>query len=95
MRQLIRYGLVGIFSNAVTYLSYLLLTHLGIQPKTAMTLVYLIGASVGFFCNRNWTFSHEGDSASAVQRYALAHVCGYLLNFLILLLLVDGLGFAH
>jgi putative flippase GtrA len=95
MRQLIRYGLVGAVSNLTIYFVYLLITYLGVEPKTAMTLVYIIGASIGFIGNRKWTFTHRGDSTRAALRYVLAHVFGYLLNFLILFTFVDRLGYAH
>jgi len=95
MRQLLRYGLVGVISNAVIYFVYLLITYLGVEPKTAMTLVYIIGASIGFIGNRKWTFAHRGDFSSAALRYMLAHLSGYLLNFLILFTFVDRLGYAH
>lgn len=95
MQQLIRYGLVGVASNAAIYFVYLLITHLGVEPKTAMTLVYIIGASIGFVGNRKWTFAHRGDSSSAAMRYVLAHLLGYLLNFMILFTFVDRLGYAH
>lgn len=95
MRQLIRYGLVGVISNAAIYFVYLLITYLGVEPKIAMTLVYIIGASIGFIGNRKWTFAHRGDSTSAMLRYALAHLFGYLLNFMILFTFVDCLGYAH
>lgn len=95
MLQLIRYGLVGVASNAAIYLVYLLLTYLGMEAKSAMTLVYLIGASIGFVGNRKWTFAHRGDPGSAAMRYVLAHVLGYTLNFLILYAFVDRLGYAH
>lgn len=95
MRQLIRYGLVGMVSNLTIYFVYLLITYLGVEPKTAMTLVYIIGAFIGFIGNRKWTFAHRGDSTSAALRYVLAHLFGYLLNFLILFTFVDRLGYAH
>jgi putative flippase GtrA len=95
VRQLIRYGLVGVVSNLAIYFVYLLITYLGVEPKTAMTLVYIIGASIGFIGNRKWTFAHRGDSSSAALRYVLAHLLGYLLNFLILFTFVDRLGYAH
>ena len=95
MRQLIRYGLVGMVSNITIYIVYLLITYFGVEPKTAMTLVYIIGASIGFVGNRKWTFAHRGDPASAALRYVLAHLLGYLLNFLILYIFVDHLGYAH
>ena len=95
MRQLIRYGVVGVVSNATIYFVYLLITYLGVEPKTAMTLVYIIGAAIGFIGNRKWTFAHRGDFSSAAFRYVLAHLFGYLLNFLILFTFVDRLGYAH
>src|SRR3989338_6341008 len=95
MRQLIRYGLVGIVSNLTIYFVYLLITYLGVEPKKAMTLVYIIGASIGFIGNRKWRFAHRGNSSSAALRYVLAHLFGYLLNLLILFTFVDRLGYAH
>lgn len=95
MLQLIRYGLVGVVSNAAIYCVYLLITYLGVEPKTAMTFVYIIGASIGFIGNRKWTFAHRGNSSSAALRYVLAHLLGYLLNLLILATFVDRLGYAH
>ena len=95
MCQLIRYGIVGVVSNLAIYLVYLLIAYLGVEPKKAMTLVYIIGASIGFIGNRKWTFAHRGDPSRAALRYILAHLFGYLLNFLILLIFVDHLGYAH
>jgi len=95
MRQLIRYGLVGVVSNLIMYFVYLLITYLGLEPKKAMTLVYIIGASIGFVGHRKWSFSHRGDATRAVVRYAAAHLSGYMLNFLILFTFVDHLGYAH
>jgi putative flippase GtrA len=95
MLQLIRYGLVGAVSNAAVYIAYLLITYLGVEPKVAMTIVYIIGASIGFIGNRNWTFAYSGDSYSALLRYILSHIFGYLINFLILYIFVNRLGYAH
>ena len=60
-----------------------------------MTLVYIIGASIGFVGNRQWTFSHRGNATRAAVRYVAAHLLGYMLNFVILLVFVDRLGYAH
>lgn len=95
MLQLIRYGLVGVGSNLAVYFGYLLITYLGFDPKAAMTLMYILGASIGFIGNRTWTFSHRGDSSSAALRYLLAHLFGYLLNFIILDVFVDRVGYLH
>lgn len=95
MQQLIRYGFVGMISNVSIYFGYLLITYLGVESKAAMTLVYIIGASIGFAGNRKWTFAHPGHFSSTALRYVWAHFFGYILNFLILFTFVDRLGYAH
>jgi putative flippase GtrA len=93
--QLIRYGLVGIVSNGAGYLAYLLITHLGGTPKTTMSALYVIGATIGFFGNRNVTFSHSGSYLRSASRYVLIHTIGYFINLTILLVCVDKLGYPH
>lgn len=95
MQQLIRYGLVGVATNVAIYFIYLLTTYLGLEPKIAMTLMYIIGASIGFVGHQKWTFAHRGNFSSAAMRYALAHLFGYILNLLILVIFVDNLGYLH
>ena len=95
IRQLIRYGVVGVVSNATIFCLYLFITFHGLEPKMAMTLVYIIGVFIGFIGNRKWTFAHRGNAIYAALRYLLAHLLGYLLNFLILFIFVDHLGYAH
>ena len=95
LHQIIRYGFVGIASNASIFCLYLFITFHGLEPKTAMTLIYIIGVFIGFIGNRKWTFAHHGNVTYAALRYILAHLLGYLLNFLILFSFVDHLGYAH
>jgi putative flippase GtrA len=93
--QLFRYGIVGVLSNAVGYLLYLGITMAGMEHKLAMTLLYLVGVAQTFLFNRQWTFRSEGPARSALIRYVLAHMIGYVINFLMLSVLVDRFGFPH
>lgn len=95
VRQLFRYGAVGIASNLAGYLLFLLITYMGIEPKRAMTALYVSGAAIGFMGNRQWAFSHKGSFLATGVRYAVAHCAGYMMNFLILLLFVDRMGYPH
>lgn len=94
-RQFFRYGVVGILSNLCGYLIYLLLTWFGIDPKMAMSFLYGVGATVGFFGNRRWSFQYQGAVLPNFMRYAGAHVLGYGLNFLMLSFFVDKLLYPH
>ena len=93
--QLVRYGLVGIVSNLSGYLVYLLITYWGVEPKKTMTLLYFVGAAIGFIGNRKWAFTHKGSALKSGIRYFVAHFFGYLINLLILLTFVDRLGYPH
>lgn len=93
--QLLRFALVGILSNLVGYLIYLLITYLGLGPKVTMTLLYAIGASLGFWGNRTITFRHREKSLAVGMRYILAHSVGYLINLILLHTLGDRLGYPH
>jgi putative flippase GtrA len=93
--QIIRYAIVGVLSNISGYLGYLFITSLGVGPKAAMTGLYVLGAGVGFFGHRKWSFSHRGAIGVSLARYGAAHLLGYALNLTLLLLFVDWLGFPH
>lgn len=93
--QLTRYAFVGIVSNLAGYLVYLLVTYLGATPKITITLLYGVGAAIGYIGNRNFTFAHKGSFLGAGVRYFIAHFFGYFINLIILIIFVDHVGYAH
>lgn len=95
LRQLFSYALIGALINALGYGFYLFLTYLWDAPKSTMTLLYFVGALIGFLSNRGFTFRHDGHIGVAGARYLLVQLSGYLINLGLLLLFVDWLGFAH
>jgi len=95
IRQLIRYGFVGIITNVTSYLVYLLATYYGATPKISMSFLYALGATLGFLGNRKFTFAHKGNLLGSGLRYLLAHFIGYLINLALLIVMVDKFGYAH
>lgn len=93
--KLLRYGLVGLAANGIGYVAYLIITAIGLEPKLAMTLLYLLGAGIGFLGNRAWTFRDRGRVWPTLWRYGAAHGIGYVTNFLLLFIFVDRLGYPH
>lgn len=93
--RFLRYALVGVATNLAGYAVYLLVTFIGLGPKLTMTILYVVGASVGFFGNRQWAFRHEGDIRRSGFGYLLCHAGGYAINFALLHLGVDRLGYPH
>ncbi len=93
--QFLRYAVVGLASNLVLYFAYLGLTELGIGPKTAMSVLYVLGVMQTFLFNRTWSFGHRSGLHGAFARYVASYAMGYLLNLLVLWLAVDHLGLPH
>lgn len=93
--ELIRYGIVGIATNAVIYVLYLALTALGMGPKVAMSLLYMVGVLQTFVFNKAWTFRYAGPGRLAFWRHVILYVVGYLIQLLLLILMVDALSWRH
>ena len=93
--QFLRYALVGLGSNLILYLAYLLLTSFGLGHKSAMTILYVIGVAQTFLFNRTWSFRHQGGLHGSFARYVAAYAFGYLLNLAVLWIAVDRMGLPH
>jgi len=94
-KQFLRYAVVGLVSNLLLFLIYLLITQRGVGHKTTMTLLYAVGVSLTFVFNKNWTFSHQGHVTKAFIAYMVIYALGYALNLIALFALVDKFGFRH
>lgn len=95
INQFIRYVFVGMASNAFGYIAYLLLTHFLFTPIVAVTVVYLLIASLSFLGNRKITFTHEVGMMWAGVRYIFAQLLGYGINLGMLIVFVDICGYDH
>lgn len=93
--QLIRYVIVGLASNAVIYVAYVVLTQFGVGPKLAMSMLYCVGVLQTFVFNKKWTFRFQGAAAPTLVRYATVYAMGYAIQFLALMWLVDQMGLPH
>jgi len=93
--QMVRFAVVGVTSNVLLYLLYLLLTSAGLGYKVSMTLLYFLAVLQTFLGNRAWTFRHIGDMQRSLVRYFSSYAIGYLLNFVLLYVFVDRFGLAH
>lgn len=93
--QASRFAVVGIISNAVGFVWYLLLTWFGMGPKMAMSLLYLIGTLQTFLFNKRWSFRYGGQDRAVLARYFACYGMGYALNLVALWLLVDLAGMPH
>lgn len=94
IRQLLKYGIVGISNTVITLAIYALCTDaLGVQYEVALTLGFVCGTVNGYVLNRRWTFRvASGSHARAVKRYTGVQLLAYLTNLLLLHGAVTWLG---
>ena len=97
IRQLFRYGLVGLFLNATMYFVYLIITALYFSPFTAVLLLNPLSVLVGFFAHRRLTFKLNSRKWSFLElsKYVFLYVVGFLLNLLLLYVFFERLGHPH
>ena len=96
LRQIVRFGVAGVLTNAAGYTVYLLLTvAAGFEPKRTMTVLYGVGVLLSFAANRYWVFGNNDRLGPAFRRFLLGHMLGYATNWLLLWCFVDRLGYPH
>ena len=94
-REEVRFGIVGLASNVVLYLLYLLFTGIGYGHKTVMTVLFVMGIIQTFNVNKRWTFKYQGFEKSILAKYVMIYGGAYITNFFGLMLFVDYLSFPH
>lgn len=95
IKQLSRFVVVGATSNAIGYTLYILLTFLGVPPKVTMTVLYVIGAGLGFWGNRKFTFGSNERLTTTGMRYVLVHLVGYSILYVMQTVFYEHYGLAH
>lgn len=93
--EFVRYTIVGIVSNGLLYLGYLLLTWFGLGHKLTMTLIFGIGVLQTFHANRAWSFRSANASGRSLARYVFVSAIAYIINWFGLWVFVDRLGYPH
>lgn len=95
IKQLVRYGVVGISANTLSFVLYLALSWLGMGHKSAMTILFGVGVAQTYVFNRGWSFSDDGAQGPTLGRYCIAYGLCYLINLLALYVFVDTFGYPH
>jgi putative flippase GtrA len=60
-----------------------------------MTILYSIGAGLGYVANRKFTFRSHAGILSSGLKYVIVYGMGYLMNLSLLIYFSDQLGYPH
>lgn len=93
LKQLLRYGLVGVANTIVGFGAILVLQILvGLDPYSANAGGYAIGLATSFALNRVWTFQVSDRPVGRLLRFVLAFAMSYAANLSTLTLLLSSAG---
>lgn len=75
-KSLFRYSLVGIGSNIFVFLVFLVFLWLGISAFWAAAICYIIGLTLSYTFNRQWSFESTASHRSDLVRFLFAYGAG-------------------
>ena len=94
--QFARYLLVGVAANlAVLGIYWCLSLGIGVPPKLSLTIASAIGFLIAYGANRTWSFGYRGERAASLVRYALGYLASFCLQWIIMDVGSDVLGYPH
>lgn len=95
LTQLFLYGITGGVLNLLGFGVYVAITWFGVEPKLTMTFLYSLGALISFFVNKNLVFGAQYTGYGVFVKFILAHIGGYIVNFLLLYYFYSSIGYPH
>lgn len=95
LNQIIRYGVIGILTNLMGYLVYLLLTFFLLDPKITVSILYPLSALIAYFSHMKHSFLYQGKRTGSLLRYILVYLMGYFLNITLILILHEKFQIPH
>jgi putative flippase GtrA len=95
IEKIIRFGIVGLASNAIGYGLYLLFTWLGVPYLIVTTVLYIIGTIMGYFGNKKFTFGDTQQIHKTIFWYVLTCLGGYIILYAMLYVFVGRMHVFH
>jgi len=78
LRKISRFGAIGLGSNALLYVAFLALLHVGLSPVISAGICYITGVALSYVLNRGWTFRSSSAHRHDLPRFFLAYAVGFV-----------------
>ncbi|TLD83887.1 GtrA family protein [Helicobacter sp. MIT 11-5569] len=85
MKQLLLYGIIGIFNTFIGMGTIFLLTYLGTRAELANFLGYILGIYCSYYLNSRFTFKANSNTKGLIK-FFLTMGIAYLINLIVLIL---------
>ncbi len=91
----LRFALVGIKSNLLYYLIYVLLSLAGLTPAPSIAVVFLFGGAYTFWFNKSFVSRDEAAARPQIPGYIAVYLAGLAVNLVLLNALITRFGLDH
>lgn len=88
LRQIIKFGAVGVIATLISYGIYIFLNKLGLPYNISYTLGYLISFIFNYYASTRFTFNTDSSMKKGVK-FGLSHGFNYLLQLFLLNLFIS------
>ncbi|TPR18087.1 GtrA family protein [Apilactobacillus timberlakei] len=82
IKQLFKFGIIGLINTILTYLIYTLLWHIT-NPPVAMAIGYGITSVIGLTINKQWVFKSNNNLRKIAIKYYTTYPLTWLLSIVI------------
>lgn len=79
-RQFLRYGAVGVVTNLILYLLFVVLNAVGLTPIWAMTASFAAGCVLTYFAHGRYSFRYGATNLALLVKYVFVYGSAYALN---------------
>lgn len=79
-RQFLRYGAVGVVTNLLLYLLFVVLNAIGLTPIWAMTGSFAAGCVLTYFAHGRYSFRYGATNPALLVKYVFVYGSAYALN---------------
>ncbi|MEO0369372.1 MAG: GtrA family protein [Pseudomonadota bacterium] len=89
--SLLRYICVGLLSNGLLYVLFVLMVRLGIRPTKTAVICYILGLMFSYVLNRKWSFESSVSNRRDLPRFLFSYGIGLVATLVFITALTQWL----
>ena len=90
VKQALKYGVVGLFNTAITYILFIVFTEFEIlSDNVANFVVYFIGFLMSLYFNAKWTFKSKVNDLRNISLFTIVFWGSYGVQYVVFRLLTE------
>lgn len=90
--SLIRYGIVGLSTNALLYVLFIVLIRLGLSTVLSAAICYALGITLSYLLNRRWSFESAASHRQDLPRFLFSYGVGFCATMIFISVLTRWLA---